>query len=105
MNGFIAARRALVCAAVGAAMLVPSAAHAEPMGRMHGCGKLLLARFKAELAIQGASCRRARPLLRGWLAESPSLAGEGLPRSTRARHWRCRRALAWRCAVNGRRVR
>jgi hypothetical protein len=105
MNGFIAARRALVCAAAAAALLAPTTARAEPIDRMHPCGKVLLVRFKAELAIQGTSCRRARPLLRGWLAESASLAGEGLPRSTRPRHWRCRRALTWSCTVNRRRVR
>jgi Domain of unknown function DUF11 len=103
MNGFTAARRAFVCAAVGLAAVTASA-HAEPIGRMHDCGKLTSARFKAEMAIQGTSCRRARPLLRGWIAKSRSLAGESLPRSTRSRHWLCRRVIAWECAVNGRPV-
>jgi hypothetical protein len=103
MNGFTAARRALVCAAIGLAALAASA-HAKPIGRMHDCGKLTSTRFEAEMAIQGTSCRRARPLLRSWLRKSRSLAGESLPRSTRRRHWLCRHDIAWACGVNGRHV-
>ena len=104
MNGFTAARRALLCAALAALMLAPSAG-AEPVERMHSCDKLELARFGTRLAAQGLACRRARALLRGWLGNTWSLAGEGLPRSARRHHWQCRRGLAWSCALNGRRVR
>jgi uncharacterized repeat protein (TIGR01451 family) len=103
MNGFTAARHALLCAAIGLTAVAASA-HAEPIRRMHDCGKLTSARFKAEMAVQGTSCRRARPLLRGWLAKSRSPAGESLPRSTRPGHWLCRRVIAWSCDVNGRPV-
>jgi hypothetical protein len=104
MNGFTPARRTLLWGLLAALMLAPSAG-AEPIDRMHSCDKLEPARFETQLAAQGLSCRRARALVRGWLAKSWSLAGEGLPRSTRRHHWLCRRGLAWSCAVNGRRVR
>jgi hypothetical protein len=104
MNGFRAARGALLCAVLAALMVAPSAG-GEPIDRMHSCDRLELARFGTQLAAQGLACRRARLLLRGWLATTWSLAGEGLPRSTRRHHWQCRRGLAWSCAVNGRRAR
>ena len=100
MNGFRAAMGAFLCA-----MLLAPAAGAEPVDRMHSCDKLERARFEAQFAAQGLACRRARALLRTWLATTWSLAGEGLPRSTRRHHWQCRRGLAWSCAVNGRRTR
>jgi hypothetical protein len=104
LKGFTAATGALVCLALGA-VLAPPAANAEMVGRYHVCGKLKSGPFKAQMATQGIGCRRARPLLRAWLAKSVSLGGEGLPRSTRLHHWQCRRVIAWACVVNGHRVR
>jgi uncharacterized repeat protein (TIGR01451 family) len=75
------------------------------VGHFHVCGNLAVGPFKAQAGAQGMGCRRVRPLLRSWLAKSTSLGGEGLPRSTRAHHWQCRRVIAWACSVNGHRVR
>jgi uncharacterized repeat protein (TIGR01451 family) len=104
MNGFTAAKGALVCTVLAAVLAAPTA-NAEMVGRFHVCGKLNAGPFKAQMAAQGMGCRRARPLLRAWLAKSASLGGEGMPRSTRIHHWQCRRVIAWACSVNGHRVR
>ncbi len=104
MNGFTAARRALLCAALAARCSPP-----RPVpSRSTACTPATSSSWpgsRTQLAAQGLACRRARALLRGWLAKTWSLAGEGLPRSTRRHHWQCRRGLAWSCALNGRRVR
>jgi uncharacterized repeat protein (TIGR01451 family) len=106
MNGFLAAGRALVCAAALIGAFAVPASAAEPVGRMHDCGKLGTGRFKVlGVGVQGARCVRARALVREWLTRSVSMAGEGLPRSRRRGHWQCRRLIAWSCTVNGRGVR
>ena len=104
MKGFTPAKWALAGFALAAACAAP-AANAEMVGRYHVCGKLNAAPFKAQLSSQGMGCSRARPLLRAWLGRSTSLSGEGMPRSTRAHHWQCRRVIAWACTVNGHKVR
>ena len=105
MKGFMALGSALACTAVAVAVFALPAPRAEPIDRMHDCGHVITPRFRAEVAIRGTSCRRARPLLRSWLETSRSPAGEGLPRSARTRHWQCRPLIAWSCEVNGRDVR
>jgi uncharacterized repeat protein (TIGR01451 family) len=106
MNGFSAGRRALICAAVLIGALAVPASAAEPIGRMHDCGKLVTGRFKVlGVGVQGVRCVRARGLLRDWLANSASPASEGFPRSRRRGHWECRRFIAWSCTVNGRAIR
>ena len=98
--GKVGARRLRAAAACAA-----PAANAEMVGRYHVCGKLNAAPVQGAAELQGMGCSRARPLLRAWLGRSTSLSGEGMPRSTRAHHWQCRRVIAWACTVNGHKVR